>query len=175
MKTKLITGIAAALTGGIIFFTACKKEDQTGRMTVKMTDAPAAYLSVNVDVTGLSVNTSENGWIDLPVNAGVYDLLTLQNNVDVVLAGNATLPAGHINQLRLQLGPANSIVTVNGTFPLTIPSGSETGLKVNIDLDLLPDHTMVLLLDFDANASVVENGAGDFSLKPVIQLKSVVQ
>lgn len=57
----------------------------------------------------------------------------------VVLNNNFTLPAGHVNQLRLALGPHNTIITTGGVFALTIPSGAETGLKVNIDRDLFPE------------------------------------
>lgn len=174
MKTKHFPGIALlAAASMLLLATACTKNDQA-RMTVKMKDAPANYLSVNVEVTGISVNTS-GGWIDLPVQAGVYDLLTLQNNLTVVLANNVTLPAGRVNQLRLALGSHNTIITTDGVFALTIPSGAETGLKVNIDRNLLPSTSTVLILDFDANASVVQNGHGDFSLKPVIKLDSVMQ
>lgn len=180
MKAIIIkSGIVAMVFVQLYFVTACNKEKGTGYMTVKMTDAPAAYTEVNVDVTGLMVHHETSGWVNVAVNSGVYNLLDLQNDVSVVLASGASLPVGKITQVRLILGSNNSL-TINGdtgaiNYPLTVPSGSETGLKVNINTDILAGHTIQILLDFDANASVVDHGNGTYSLKPVIKVESVVQ
>lgn len=178
MKNTIRFYLATIALYGFIAVTlvACdKRGEQQARMTVKMTDAPANYLAVNVDVIGVSVNTAGGGWIDLPVQAGVYDLLQLQNNVTVVLANNVVIPTGRINQVRLLLGPNNSITTTTGTFPLTIPSGQESGLKINVNYDIINNANVIMVLDFDAGASVVENGNGSFSLKPVIKVLSITQ
>ena len=167
--------LAIGLSGMMLFTSACDKEKEQAHMTVKMTDAPANYLAVNVDVIGVSIHTSNSGWIDLPVQAGIYDLLQLQNNVTVVLTNNVVVPLGKVSQMRLKLGPNNTIITTTGTYPLTIPSGAESGLKINVNCDIVNNSNVVIVLDFDAGASVVENGAGDFSLKPVIKLHSVTQ
>lgn len=175
MKTKLKIIVSAIVLLGMMAITSsCKKENPAkGFMTVKMTDAPADYLAVNVEVIGVSVHVNNAGWIDLPCNAGVYDLLTLQNDVTTTLATNVTLPVGKVSQIRLLLGSNNSITTSAGTFPLTIPSGSESGLKINLHQDIAPNNHVIVVLDFDAGLSVVENGNGSFSLKPVIKVESV--
>lgn len=179
MKTlfKLIT-VALVFASIAIITNSCKKEDPkgTGYMTVKMTDAPGDYLDVNVEVIGVQVHHESSGWISLPVNAGVYDLLDLQNNVTAVLASNAQLPVGKISQIRLILGSNNSLVTiVPDTFDLKVPSGAETGLKINLHETIQPHNTMEIVLDFDADASIVVTGVGSYSLKPVIKVKSVTQ
>lgn len=178
MKKSIAFYISTIALYGMIITTiaSCdKRAEQQGRMTVKMTDAPANYLAVNVDVVGLSVHTSNAGWINLPVQAGVYDLLLLQDSVTVVLANNVVIPTGHITQMRLHLGPNNSIVTTTGTFPLKVPSGEESGLKINLKADIVNNSNVIIVLDFDAGLSVVENGNGDFSLKPVIKVQSITQ
>lgn len=176
MKTILkITSAIAIVIMIILTPTACKKENMMGAMTVAMTDAPAQYSEVNVDVTGLQIHHENAGWMNLQINTGIYNLLELQNNVNVILANNVQIPIGKITQIRLILGERNSIVDSLGTYPLKVPSGSESGLKINMNQTIVANNSVFILLDFDANASVVVHGNGSFSLKPVIKIKSVIQ
>lgn len=178
MKTlfKFITVVLVFVSIAIIT-NSCKKENPQayGHMTVKMTDAPADYLEVNVQVIGLQVHHENSGWVTLPVNVGIYDLLDLQHNVTVALANNVQLPVGKISQIRLMLGSNNSLVTVQDTFALKVPSGEESGLKINLHETIQPHNIMEIVLDFDAAASIVDTGSGNYILKPVIKVKSVTQ
>jgi hypothetical protein len=178
MKTagKIVKVVVLALFFASAFM-GCKKEEQEryGSLSVSMTDAPANFLQVNVDVAEMRVNHESKGWMTLQIKRGVYDLLQLQNNVSVLLANNVRMPIGKITQLRLVLGNNNTVVDVNGSHQLTVPSGSESGLKVNVDQVITQNHSVEILLDFDANASVVMEGNGNYSLKPVIKVKSVIQ
>ncbi|HRH64576.1 MAG TPA: DUF4382 domain-containing protein, partial [Bacteroidia bacterium] len=69
----------------------------------------------------------------------------------------------------------NSLVSTTGTYSLKVPSGAETGLKVNVNQVIAPKGNLQIVLDFDAFASIVVQGNGSFSLKPVIKIKSVIQ
>ena len=64
-----------------------------------------------------------------------------------------------------------TIVSKNAgkTYPLTIPSGASSGLKIKINkrLDASIEN---LLIDFDALLSVKEESDG-YKLRPVIKLK----
>lgn len=177
----VIVGIGLALV-----VNSCKKEavgPNDGYMSVSMTDAPADYVKVNVEIIDVQVHNEAQGWVSLPTNKGIYNLLDLQNNASVALASDATVPAGKMTQMRLVLGSNNTIVvggkslntTVLDTFDLKVPSGAETGLKVNLNFNLSPNKHMVVLLDFDAAASIVEHGNGTYSLKPVVKVKSVTE
>lgn len=179
MKTlmKLIMSIVVVL-GIMTLSNSCKKEireNPQGYMTVKMTDAPADYLAVNVDITGFNVHTESKGWINVPIKTGVYNLLQLQHDITVVLADRFMMPIGRVDQVRFVLGSKNTIVTTTGEYELKTPSGMESGLKINVDEVIENNEHIAITLDFDANASVVENGVGDFVLKPVIKVKSIVQ
>ncbi|HEY1038213.1 MAG TPA: DUF4382 domain-containing protein [Bacteroidia bacterium] len=171
IKIILTSLIVILISFGII---SCKK-DKPGesRMTLQMTDAPADYLAVNVEIVGASVHLVNEGWVDVPVTTGVYNLLTLQNDVTATLAPNVSIPLGRVNQMRLHIGTNNSIVTANGTYGLKIPSGEESGIKINLNEDFLDHQHTFIVLDFDARASVVENGNNSYSLKPVIKIKSI--
>lgn len=155
------------------------QKDQQVQMTVKMTDAPAAFMQVNVEILQVSVHygdTTESGtWVDLPTNAGIYDLLTLQDSLTVVLADANGLPTGEVSQIRLLLGDENTVLVDSVAFPLITPSGQQTGIKINLDYTLQAGFTYEVLLDFDAEQSVVIQGNGSFLLKPVIRVESILE
>src|SRR6185437_1266915 len=134
MKTKNIVLAFASITLGIILFNACKKEPaaapQYGSMAVRLTDAPGDFQQVNVDIQKVSVHMSVGNWIDLPTHSGIYNLLVLQNGIDTSLVNTTQLPAGKITQMRLILGTNNTVMVDSVVYPLTVPSGSETGIKL---------------------------------------------
>jgi hypothetical protein len=156
-----------------LFFTACNNDEATTSFVVRLTDSPGDYEAVYIDIQSVEVHASTgeqtSGWTTLNSNPGVYDLLTLTNGVETVIADDV-YPAGRVSQLRLVLGDNNSVVVDGETFPLTIPSGSESGLKLLINADLVEGITYSVLLDFDAARSVVSAGNSQlYLLKPVIK------
>ena len=178
MKKSIIFLLFSSLL--ITSFLSCKKSDNDGvaevaNLEIRMTDAPSALEEVNIDIQTVrvkyrdDVNDSTLNWVTLNTKAGIYDLLLLQNGVDTLLA-NGLIPQRQIKEIRLILGP-NSTVKDNGTiYPLTVPSGSESGLKIKFSKKL--DQPLnILLIDFDAAMSVSQNGAGKYMLKPVIRIK----
>lgn len=145
---------------------------ESARLVVKMIDAPGDYEEVNVDIQDIQINNSEEeeGWASLDtIESGVYDLLTLTGGAEALLADNE-LPAGPLSQIRLILGDKNSLKVDGETLPLTVPSGSQSGLKLAVNQTLEAGVTYSILLDFDAAQSVVEAGnSGKYLLKPVIR------
>lgn len=174
MKTSnfLITTVLFLIT---CIFGACDdQESGNARLVVTLTDLPADYQEVNVDIQGVEVNLSENGsnsgWMDLQnTNTGVYDLLELTNGLSVVLA-DVELPAGHISQIRLNLGESNTLKMDDQIYDLSTPSAQQSGLKILLNTTLKAGITYEVKLDFDAARSVVEAGnSGIYNLKPVIR------
>ena len=143
----------------------------TGTMQVKMHDNPAHYDEVNVSVERVEVNRSEGdqGWETISEPNEVYNILELVNGEFAVLA-DAELETGTYQQIRLILDDNNSIVIDGETYPLTVPSGAQTGLKLNINAEIEEGIVYTLLLDFDADRSVVKRGMQDhYNLRPVIR------
>jgi len=169
MKTKKLL-FSLLLISGPFIFSSCKKNDNT-ILQVSLTDAPADFDEVNVDIKEVQVNFKDDdssGWTSLNTNARVYDLLTLQNNVDTVLA-TGTVPTGTVKKIRFVLGNNNTIVDGTGSHPLTIPSGSESGLKIDINKKLSSTFEK-LVIDFDAALSVT-NENGEYKLRPVLKIR----
>ncbi|REL29082.1 DUF4382 domain-containing protein [Rhodohalobacter sp. SW132] len=143
----------------------------TGSMVVKLHDAPVDYDEVNISVARVEVNNTQNedGWIVISEPNEIYNILDLVNGEMAVLA-DAELEVGTYEQIRLILNDANTVVINGETFELFVPSGEQTGVKLNINAEILEGIQYTLLLDFDANRSVVKKGVQDlYNLKPVIR------
>ena len=159
-----------------LVLTSCSEDDpvnQTARLEVRLTDDPGDYEEVNIDILDIQINVTDNennGWQSLPnVRKGIYNLLDLVNDKDTLLV-NADIPAGRVQQIRLVLGPDNTIKLNDGTVePLETPSAQQSGLKLNIHQDVLGGILYTLVMDFDAARSIVTTGNGKYILKPVIR------
>jgi hypothetical protein len=154
----------------IVLFACSKENSGNTTLRVRMTDAPAPYDEVNVDLREVRVNFSDDssGWVNLSTHAGIYNLLGLQNGVDTVIA-QGTVPTGRVKEIRFVLGDNNTIVVGGQSYPLSIPSGETSGLKIKIDKGLR-NNLDSLLIDFDAALSVREEN-GSYKLRPVLKLK----
>lgn len=162
-----------AVSISILLF-SCSKDDvkrQAGYALVsfRLTDAPCDYDHLYIDVQGIEIHSDSTGWQSLePFNAGIYDILELSNGLDTLLC-QVLLPEGEISQIRLLLGDNNSLVVDGNNYELKVPSGAQSGLKLNLHKQLLANTSYTIWLDFDACKSIVEKGNGDYSLKPVIR------
>ena len=175
MKKILLPFSFLVMISAIIFISCSKDNSNNGGPTtlrVRMTDAPMLADSVNVDIREVKVKFQEDsigGWANLTTYAGVYDLLGLQNGVDTLLAVGV-IPTDEVKEIRFVLGPNNSIVVGGVNYPLSVPSGAESGLKLKVDRQL---HGSLdsLLIDFDAALSIHQLGNGTYQLKPVLKIK----
>jgi hypothetical protein len=175
----LVAGLAACGGGGGGGGTA-----DSGTLRLALTDAPACgYDEVNVTIQTVRVHQSssasdtDGGWSEIVLNpAKRVNLLNLQNGVLDEL-GQTPLPTGKYTQLRLVLADndsahplANSVVPTGGTeVALKTPSGQQSGVKTNIDIDIAANKMADFVLDFNACKSVVvAGGSGQYLLKPVV-------
>ena len=165
---------------------ACSNDEAgtsgTGTVVVRLTDAPSddlasavVYLS-EVTVKGSDASTDEQV---ISSTKASFDLLTLQNGVTATL-GSATVPTGTYSQVRLLVDSARVTLKAGHTFAdgsttakLTVPSGSQTGIKVNFSPPItVTEGQTVLVVDFDVSQSFVFQGPRDHpnsvSFKPVL-------
>ncbi len=156
----------------------------SGTLRLAMTDAPSCgYDAVNVTVVKVRVHQNSNagendgGWSEIVLNpARRLNLLNLTNGVLDEL-GQIPLPTGKYTQLRLVLADnggatpfANSVVLTGGSeVALKTPSGQQSGVKANINIDIAANQLADFVIDFDACKSVVvAGGSGKYLLKPVV-------
>lgn len=155
---------------------SCSKEDKSSsgkaRLEVYLTDDPANYDQVVIDVKDVQINLSTDSsdkWQSLStVKAGSYDLLRLVNDDDTLL-GNSDIGTGTLEQMRLVLGPNNYVVINGQNIPLETPSAQQSGLKLNIHQNITSGVLYTITLDFDAAKSIVKTGNNKYILKPVIR------
>jgi len=119
----------------------------------------------------------DDGWIVISSEEQGFDLLTLRNGAFDLLA-QAKLDAGVYTQVRLKItdatddsGEPKTYVQVDGEkYPLVVPSGTKSGLKLTRHFTITGDNETVLYLDFDAEKSVRQTGSGTYHLKPTIKI-----
>jgi len=68
----------------------------------------------------------------------------------------------------LVLGENNTIGVDGEIYDLETPRAQTSGLKIQIHAELEADQSYKILLDFDADNSIIETGNGKYKLKPVI-------
>jgi len=103
------------------------------------------------------------------------DLLALSGGQAEVLLDDFTLPAGHYSWIRLMVDTAGTrdsyIVLLGGAeHELTIPSGDQTGLKLNRGFSVPAGGSADFTIDFDLRKSVHVTGTGDYMLRPTLRL-----
>jgi hypothetical protein len=178
---KLFTCLPIILLSSL-FVTGCSSSNsssETGTLRVLLTDAPADYESVIIDIESVRIHRSsdadegDGGWIEVSAEPSRLDLLSLTNG-NVALLGELELEPGRYNQMRFVLGTNNEIVIDGEIIPLETPSAQQSGLKLNIQTQITEGGLYSLLLDFDASRSIVRAGnSGKYLLKPVIRTVSL--
>lgn len=177
---KIITAITAlTLLAGLGLVSAgCLPtvQAETGTIEVRVTDAPPGYevTSIIVTVSEVAVHkVGDNGggeWITLGIVEETFNLRELEG-LELTLA-TGEVEAGKYTQLRMtiftvEVSYLRAGETEETTVPATVPSGE---LKFVRPFDLADGGTIALLIDFDADKSVVITGAGEVIFKPVVTL-----
>lgn len=152
---------------------ACDKNNDSKDnpvFSVKLTDAPAGYDAVNVEILYMEANMG-NGWVEFPVEVpGVYNLQEFTNGNTMLLIGDTSIAPGMMSELRLILGTNNTVVVDGISYELTTPSGQTSGYKIKMDPQPLELGGLYrLVIDFDVSVSVHVTGNGKYMLKPVVR------
>ena len=182
--------LALALLAGLLASAGCSSHNTAsnslsgtqGTVRLQMTDAPGPYDAVNLVVNQVAIHRglpdsleqdgvadSTSGWEILSNQPATYDLMKLRNGVFATL-GQAMVPAGHYTQIRLKLGAGSNLVVDGVTYPLTVPSGMQSGYKLVGEFDVPASGLVELALDFDAARSIHQTGNGKYMLKPTCRV-----
>ncbi len=149
-------------------------------LTFSLTDAPVEDARhVYVSVESIQIAQTEGNWITIPLETdSEIDLLQLQNGATEMLASIDELPAGTYDQTRLVLAeeaPGRLIDNDGVEHALVIPSGAESGLKIQTAFTKVEDVPLSLTIDFDLRKSIKISGSGSggkskYQLRPVLRL-----
>lgn len=196
MKTKLIQLTMILLASVLFGLTACQEESESmeagkGKLLVKLTDAPfpvdlvdQALVTIDkIEIRPAADNlledegTESSSFIVLSEETMQFNLLDLRNGITAEMLA-MHIDTGSYDMIRLHVVESEIILKDGTSFPITVPSGSSSGLKIKITpaLSVESDETSVVLLDFDVSKSFVvqgnvkaHNGIKGFTFKPVIR------
>jgi hypothetical protein len=134
-------------------------------------DGGAAAAGDGTDGDGWLILCSETKTVDLlELTSGRFTPLCAQPAADGGIEERAiSVPAGNISQLRLHVTAAQ-LVFNDGTAPadLTIPSGTTSGLKIDVNKSVPSGGTLEIKLDFNAAQSITKLGTGAYKMQPVL-------
>lgn len=185
-------GLSLLSLGLVAGLAACDSAGADGRthVTLRLTDAPFPFdLADSANVTIARVELVGTDTADADSRVVLYDgapfsvnLLDLRDGIDTTMA-SLNVPAGDYRQLRFLVdGDARVVFSDGRTFDLRIPSGAQSGIKVNLPeggIGAAGDSADVLV-DFDVERSfVVRGGSVDspgfngFLFKPVLHVESL--
>jgi hypothetical protein len=146
---------------------------------VSLTDAPSKELkSVFVNVLSAEVwlkKDSKEARVVIGKNIGLIDLMTLRNGVLLPLEDFKVSEGIEVSKIRLILGDGNYAIKGDDTqCSLQTPSAQQSGIKISLSnpVTVVGNNSYSLVVDFDAQKSVVIKGNGDCLLKPVLKIAS---
>jgi len=158
--------------------------NQTSDLSIYLTDGPGDFSKVLVEVKAVEVkldtsihkDDDEYGdkhgdfdddrdddrrghdefgqWDTLQVTSGVYDLLSLRNGVDTLMAGGTV--KGKIRKIRITVGSV-TVIKDSVSYPVTMLSGLTNYLYVHIKDEHLDrnSNSSKVWVDFDISTSIV--------------------
>jgi hypothetical protein len=162
---QMRAAIPAAAISMVLGLSACGGGgSDTGQLSLGVTDAPVDEASsVVVQFSGVAFKRAgaaaeivEN----LTPSPRQLDLLQYQGGRAALLLDGVTLPAGDYEWIRLMVdnetGVRDSYIVRTGgeECELRVPSGAESGLKLNRGFTLPADGSIALTIDFDLRKSI---------------------
>jgi len=177
--------IAACLLAGCGGGGGGSTETPMGRISLGITDAPVdGATAVVVKFTAVELKPEDGSAFTINLTpAQSVDLLVLAGGGSRALLEEHAVPAGRYLWIRLlieaqQNQPSSYIDFASGErFPLYVPSGSESGLKLIRGFTVAAGSTSNFTIDFDLRKSVIAppGQAPNYLLKPVLRMVDNLQ
>jgi hypothetical protein len=157
-----------------------------GSLSVSLTDGPIDSASeVIIVFTGIELHQASGATTSIDFSSPKsIDLIKLQQGVTSALTQESAVPAGNYDWMRLKvLASKNSqgesyIKLLSGQqYPLWIPSGAETGLKLNRPFTVTQGSVTRLVIDFDLRKSITAPPGQDpnYIMRPTLRLLDELQ
>ncbi|HEY9200701.1 MAG TPA: DUF4382 domain-containing protein [Gammaproteobacteria bacterium] len=146
-------------------------------ITISLTDAVVdSAAKVVVQFSGLTIKDESAADIEYNFESPrSIDLLSLQGTVFEDLISDQVIPVGKYTSIRLHVNVEDGVddtyieLTDGSRHELSIPSGNQSGLKINRGFELTETEDLHLMIDFDLRKSVVLSNNG-YKLRPTLRL-----
>jgi len=187
--------LKTACLGTIItFLTACSSGDSSNLTSGR---GGSANSLLNLDITDAAIDDADEVWVEFTGvsiqpssdqtdqstieftfdTAKRINLLGLQGNKVQALLIDEIIPSGSYDWIRLAVNAErdstlDSYIKLKdgSTHEIFIPSGSQTGLKLNTGFELIAAAEFNFTIDFDLRKSVVMTGLNQYQLRPTLRL-----
>ena len=179
LTLSLLSSLSLFGCDGASDYNGGRGEMPNGELTLSITDAAVDNASeVWVQFSAIELKPESGKSITYTFNTPMrINLLSLQGSNSLDFFNNLSVPSGVYNWVRLAVDTdavADSYITIPNDSPnahheLTIPSGSQSGLKINNGFIVGANSQVAMTIDFDLRKSVVEAN-GEYLLKPVLRL-----
>lgn len=161
-------------------------------LNLGVTDMPVdSATAVVIGFTGVQLQPSSGGKpISFTFPSKQIDLLMQQNGAAAPLLSGVSVPAGHYDWIRLMLNvgaqnvAADSYIelkTGGGQYPIIVPSGSQTGLKLVQGFTMTANQVANFTIDFVLDQAITApngqmvGGVQAYLLRPALRLIDNVQ
>ncbi|MDX1634429.1 MAG: DUF4382 domain-containing protein [Marinobacter sp.] len=183
MKHTLIKGFSvAALAAAVAACGGSGSDTATGTMSLGLTDAPVTDLSVaQLNITSVEVKPADGESVTINLETAVdINLLDFQGGKVAQLFEGQEFPAGQYEWIRLHLGEDPYVVEASDPNQtqifLFLPSGRQTGLKLQGGFVIPAGGSSDFTIDFDVKKSIINAGGNapagrdKYILKPAHRL-----
>lgn len=178
------SGLLAACGGGDDADST--SQPSSGTLNIGVTDAPVdSAAAVVVKFTAIEVQPENGNAITFDINpARSIDVLALAGGKKAAILENQSLAAGRYEWIRLHIVAEQNAqdgsyidLTTGERYPLFIPSGSETGLKLVRGFTVSVGGNTDFTIDFDLRKSVIAppGQAPNYFLKPALRIVDNLQ
>jgi len=162
--------IFIGLSAAVLLLSSCGADttapSETSTLRLMLRDAPIDDVEqVNIYFTSVTVKPVDRGVeeLDLELEENPIDLLTLDDRVIAFATG--VVPEGDYEFIHINIDQSRSYIVVDGQQrELRVPS-QEIKILQGFRVD---ENEETIVLDFDARASLVALGNGDWLLKPIV-------
>ncbi len=162
---RALQTLAFAVLLSVLFGCGGVTSASNGTLAFVLADAPTTDVTeVNISVDRVEAHI-DGDWVTITAPQESYNLLDLTQQAAPL--GSAGVPAGSYTQVRLFISDA-TVVDGDGTHDVMMPSVEETGIKLNVDYTVEPGKITTILLDFNVDKSLIQEGRGTYLLQPVI-------
>lgn len=156
---------------------------QSANLKLFLTDKPLDNVSeVNVNIDHVELLLEKNGKqarVKIGQDLGTINLLKLRNGILLAISDINIPDQVAVKQIRIILkdGGHSMVRSDNTVCKLKIPSEKQSGIKILLKSSVLFENNMVyaMIVDFDAEKSVVQQGNNSCLLKPVLKLISATR
>ncbi len=186
MNANMTKFFTLALAFSSLLLGACDNggSSSQGSINIAITDAPVDEAdAVWITFDGVTIKPEQGdaqSYVIEPPQK--LNLMSLSGNNSTVLL-NEPIAAGRYSWIRLSIDDAeNSTYLIEensgGTFPLRIPSGNQTGLKLNRSFTVDADGITAFTIDFDLRKSVHKTGKPGnekYMMRPTLRIVETSQ